>query len=139
VKIVKLKTQRSDLPKLPKKYTPVPETAPEDPARIVRRVPRPDPLAGVERQAAGMYRVIHGSIVVPYDPATFTRADGTIDDYKPKFERAIMGDEVYLGADDATRMLAASLVEPIDAKPSRVGKVWSPPKATRNLAAASMS
>jgi hypothetical protein len=39
-----------------------------------------------------------------------------------------MGDEVMLCHGDAARMLDADVVEELDADPSRVGKVWTPPE-----------
>jgi len=98
-------------------------------SRIVKRVDHSDPEKDkLPRHPAGVYRVIHGTIFFPLDPSAYMKADGTRDYDKPSQEKALPGDEVNLTEDDATRMVNNDVVEPLDAKPSRVGKVWTPPK-----------
>lgn len=115
--------------KAPKAVAVVPE--PQPLATIAKRVPRPDPLGDVTRAKAGRYRVIHGRVCVPLPESSYLAADGRPDPRKPTFEYALMGDEVDLGSDDATRMLALGTIEELDAKPSKLGKVWTPPIARK--------
>jgi hypothetical protein len=99
---------------------------------IVKRVPRTDASHenARERKLGGRYRVIHGQVAVPRPEAEYLRPDGSEDPHKLKIEYAIEGDVVNLSDDDAARMLDADIVEPLDAKPSRVGKVCEPPRST---------
>lgn len=104
-------------------------------ARIVKRAPveKRDDEDMPKQMPAGEYRVIHGQICIPLDPKEYTDAVGQIIEHKPKCTYARMGDIVWLSAHDATNAAAADLIEEVDAKPSRVGKVWTPPKTTKNL------
>lgn len=101
---------------------------------------------------AGEYRVIHGGIDVPRSWDEWHTPNGDEIEDAPRTRRAtihgvkfaiaddlangickgdpleFVGDELFLTHEEATRLLAASLVEPIDTKPSRCGKVWQPPK-----------
>lgn len=92
---------------------------------------------------AGIYRMIHGSIEIDLPRSEWTLADGSVNPDAPKKVRAAVhvikrdehgeptawkGDEVFLSNADAERLIAADMVEPLDAKPSRCGKVWDPPK-----------
>lgn len=82
--------------------------------------PRPKPAP------AGKYRIIHGRIGL----GAKTRPDGST-----YYEFGCLGDEVYLTTEDATRMLSDGVIEELDASPSRVGRVWTPPKPVRNYRA----
>ena len=110
-------------------------------AKIVKRAPRPKQ----ERpQLAGTYRVIHGTLTVPRPRSEWTFPDGTENLHEPKTELAREGDEVELGNEDAFLLLGMDIpdsaespralravVEALDAKPSRVGKVSPQPGADR--------
>jgi hypothetical protein len=115
---------------------PASPTVPRIVKRAPPRTPKPGedplPISAAERALAGVYRVIHGSIAIPVPLSERLKADGTEDGNKPTQELAHPGDEVYLGDQDAASMLDADIIEPLDAKPSRVGKVWEPPKPVRN-------
>jgi hypothetical protein len=77
------------------------------------------------RKLGGTYRVIHGRIELPR-PAEEIAQDPSL---TPAMTiRAEVGDEVELGDTDAANMLDAGVIEPLDAKPSNVGRVWDPPK-----------
>lgn len=80
---------------------------------------------------AGKYRVIHGSVFVPRPVALRTRPDGSIDENEPKNDLARPGSVLFLTAEDATQLFHHSVIEELDAKPSRLGKVWEPPKPAR--------
>ena len=109
-------------------------------ATIVHREPRVD--LAKEAHLAGTYRVIHGRLVVPRPSAELLGEDGQIDHSKVKTEIAVEGDIVELGDADAYRMLAMdrdeevrhmhAVVERLDARPSRLGKGFQPPKAVVN-------
>jgi hypothetical protein len=107
-------------------------SAPQPVAKIVKRVPRIDPLEGKSKGMAGTYRVIHGRLAVPREPAELLNQDGSRNEHALAFEYAIPGDHVTLGDDDAYRMLEADVIEALDAKPSRLNKVWAPPKVVPN-------
>lgn len=128
-----------------------PEAVPEAPAAvdvhtapstITKRVPRehaePNPraaglLSPQERKLGGVYRLIHGTLVVPLPPASYTLPSGEVDPRKPTYEVAHPGDEVQLNDVDAAHCLDAGVVEPLDTKPSRLGKVWQPPKVIQQF------
>lgn len=84
-------------------------------------LPPPDPtaLTPEERKLAGVYRVIHGRICI--DPTTHPQLFAEV------------GDEIRLGDVDAANMIDAGVIEPLDTKPSRAGKVWVSPPIVRNL------
>jgi len=105
----------------------------EAPARITHREPRKNDEGEKlkARKLAGEYRVIHGSLAVSIPEDARRKPDGTINEHAPTFEYAKMGDRVWLNDADAARAIDADLVEPLDARPSRVGKVFVPPKASR--------
>ena len=94
---------------------------------FVSRVPREDPFGGTSEGRGGRYRVIHGSVMMPRPASEWMDKDGHDIPNQPKTETAMPGDVLQLTDDDAKRMLDADVVEPFDAKPSRVGRVWSPP------------
>jgi hypothetical protein len=113
-------------------------------ARLVERA-KPDELdanSAAALKLAGVYRVIHGTLEIPRPIAERLNPDGTDNPFVPKTITVRMGDEVALGDEDAWRMLAYdkdpaerhkfAVVEPLDTRPSRVGKVWEPPKPTSN-------
>lgn len=114
--------------------------------RIVKRVPRPAKFIGPVIPA-GIYRVIHGVVTLPRPLSEWMRPDGTEIPHEPKFIEAgvvfqydahgglvvdedgfavgAQGDEIELGSDDATRLMAAGVIERLDASPSRVGRVFT--------------
>ena len=105
-------------------------------ARILKKVPRDEgefKRTAKERKLAGTYRVIHGSIEVPLPESEWKNPDGSVKEGEPRTEQAKMGDEVYFGDEDAMRILDADLIEPLDTKPSRVGKVHVKPKLVANM------
>lgn len=81
---------------------------------------------------AGIYRVIHGSICLPRPIEEWRNADGSEKPGEAKQIVANMGDEVFLDAQDAYLMRKAGVVEDLDTKPSRVGKVFTPPETMPN-------
>jgi hypothetical protein len=104
---------------------------------IVRALPRalrlvnprdPNKLHPKERALAGTYRIIHGTVLVSLPVSAFTGADGKIDPWAPTFVEAKEGDEVELTDEDAAVLMDSNQIEELDAKPSRVGKVFAPPK-----------
>jgi hypothetical protein len=112
--------------------------------RALRQVNAKDPakLSPKERGLAGRYRVIHGTIHVTRPTASFTRPDGTEIPFAPKWDEAgihlqadgkYLGDVVDLTDEDAAVLVDSDQVEPLDAKPSRVGKVFNPPKVVREF------
>jgi len=111
-----------------------------EPAKIVKMVPRVSAVqkTAEERALAGEYRVIHGQIGIPLPPERWRKKnpDGSLSDEEIpgalKSMTAEMGDIVWLNNEDAMRCIDADLVEPVDAKPSRLGKVWQPPKPIAN-------
>lgn len=107
-------------------------------ARIAKQVPRHDPFkkSAKDRGLAGTYRVIHGSIAIPRPRSEWSLPDGSENPHEPKVIYAMMGDEIEIGDEDAARMIDADIIEPLDAKPSRVGKVWAPPTPMKNRNAA---
>jgi len=92
----------------------------------------PKPPVG-SKMLGGIYRVIHGRLILPLPlEARRLGADGALEPDAPKTFYAEVGDEVLLPHADAERMLDADVVEPLDARPSRVGKVWRPPPVKPN-------
>ena len=100
--------------------------------RIVKKVPRETDgeLTAKQRKLGGVYRIIHGSMMVPLPEAEWKNPDGTVKKGAPTLEVAVIGDEIYLGDEDAMRAIAADLVEPLNALPSRLPKL---DKATGEL------
>ena len=81
--------------------------------------------------------------MVPRPVASFTLPDGTIDLFAKRWDEAgihqldngtWIGDEVDLTDEDAATLMDNDQIEPIDAKPSRCGKVFAPPKVVANYA-----
>lgn len=100
---------------------------------IVDRVPRTDPnKERKERKLGGNYRVIQGTVLVPRPTEVFLNADGTEKPFEAKTEEAIPGDTIRLTDLDASRLLEKDIIEPLDAKPSRLGKVTVIPKIHKN-------
>jgi hypothetical protein len=101
----------------------------EDPelsfSRIVDRVPRATPAqaSAKERHLAGRYRIIHGTIVVVRDPKLWHDSEGNVRADVPKTEHALQGDVCWFNDIDAANLLDRDIIEPVDAKPSRLGKV----------------
>jgi len=101
----------------------------EDPelsfSRIVDRVPRATPAqaSAKERHLAGRYRIIHGSIVVVRDPKIWHDSEGNVRPDVPRTELALMGDVCWFNDIDAASLLDHDIIEPVDTKPSRLGKV----------------
>ncbi len=135
-----------------------PKGIPAEPlSRVTKTVARPASFkkTAKELHLAGTYRVIHGSIEIVRPHEDWHHADGSVNEHEPKTVRASAvitydkdgkvesahGDEVWLNDEDAARLLAMhiepekrhlhAVVEPLDAKPSRVGKVWTPPAITQ--------
>lgn len=111
-------------------------------SRVVKRAPPPPPAKDKDgnlvdtppkQMPAGEYRIIHGQMCIPLDPKEYTDSTGQIIDGKPRVTYAKPGDIVWLSEQDATNANAADLIEEVDAKPSRLGKVWQPPKSGKNL------
>lgn len=113
---------------------PVPAGSP----RILHRAPRVDANKKNAKELAlgGSYRVIHGQVSVPRPMSERLNPDGTENPHEPKVEYAQPGDVVSFSDEDAMRLLDSDIIEPLDAKPSRVGKVWAPPASVRNKNAA---
>lgn len=78
------------------------------------------PLSKAARKLGGVYRVTHGRIAIDSSNLVF----------------AHVGDEVRLNDEDAANMLDADVIEALDARPSRAGKVWAPPPVRINTGAA---
>jgi hypothetical protein len=122
--------------------------------KSVKLVPVP------EKDLSGVYRVIHGNHLLPVPREQRLHPDGTENPHAPmtvsagihvvgrtaKGDPIYKGDEVWLSHADAYRLLAMewpdgeerhmhALVEALDAKPSRVGKVFTPPKITKSWSA----
>jgi len=102
-------------------------------SRIVKRSPPVPEKDAPPVHPAGIYRVIHGRVAITLPKEMWTKSNGERDYDKPTQEFAKMGDEVWLNEQDATSMVNASIVEPLDAKPSRVGRVWDPPKTANRI------
>jgi hypothetical protein len=97
--------------------------SPEERRRILGEPPgRPSQAS---RRLGGLYRVIHGVVELPRPQAEI---DADPSPTPALTIRAQVGDEIEIGDTDAANMLDADVIEPLDAKPSRVGKVWDPPK-----------
>lgn len=113
-------TEATTSKKAPKRVqVPVPTTA----KAISRLISRSKTAAEAKRNLAGKYRVIHGRIAVARPIDEWQRPDGTEIPHEPKQIFAEMGDVVELTHEDAERMLEEDIVEHLDARPSRVGKV----------------
>lgn len=95
-----------------------------------------------EKDLSGIYRVIHGHVEVPRPESEWHDAAGNELPHEPKTVTAEEGDEVWLPHADAKRLLAMhiepelrplhAVVETLDTRPSRVGKVWRAPAPARN-------
>lgn len=116
-----------------------PETLPSTPMQLsritktVNRVRHEDaPKTPEARALAGSYRVIHGHIGVVLPEKDWRNPDGSLRPGVPTTANAEVGDEVWLNDVDAANALDAGLIEPLDARPSRVGMVWDPPKVVHN-------
>jgi hypothetical protein len=113
-------------------------------AHIVKRIPRPAKDIGPV-QDAGVYRVIHGTICIARPKSEYTNPDGTENPFEPKWVEAgivqltperldpngkvvakatYAGDEIWLDSENATRLMELDLIEKLDTKPSRVGRVF---------------
>lgn len=114
--------------------TPTPAAPAAQPlARIVKLGARPKTAkpTPAERKLAGTYRVIHSNVLIPRPWDEWHAADGSEKPHEPKTITAQPGDEVALGDVDAANMLDAGVIERLDASPSRVNKVWQPPRPMR--------
>lgn len=92
-------------------------------------------LAAAERpeeKPEGVYRVIHGRVYVARPTHEWRNEDGTIKPGQASMEVAYPGYEIFFTSADATMLWAAGQLETLDAKPSRVNKVFSPPKTIPN-------
>lgn len=94
-------------------------------SKILSAVPRPNPAreSAKDRHLAGNYRVIHGNVIVVRDPALWHDKDGNVKPEEPRTRMAIMGDICWFNDLDAASMLDNDIIEPVDTKPSRMGKV----------------
>jgi len=95
------------------------------PARVVRVIKRETEDQKKARLAAkeGEYRVIHGSVMIPIPLENRLLPDNTENPYLPRQQPAQAGDIVWLNDADALFMLEHDIVEALDSRPSRVGKV----------------
>ena len=87
----------------------------------------------IKATGGGDFRVIHSNMHVPLPREQWQNVDGSRKEGVPTFVTAKPGDIVRLTVDDAFRALEQNLVEELDAKPSRVGKVFSPPKVLQQF------
>jgi hypothetical protein len=115
--------------------------------RITKKLPRESGFAKTakERKLAGVYRVIHSNVVLPRPENEWKDEHGKRLPGESSLEVAQPGDEVYLGDEDALRLLADDIVEELDSKPSRVPRydeqgnvvrgtgVFTPPKVSHNM------
>jgi hypothetical protein len=106
--------------------------------RITKKLPRETDFQRVAKESnlAGVYRIITSNVMVPRPESEWKDEDGKHRPGEPTLELAQPGDEVYLGNEDAMRLLAQDIVEEMNAYPSRVGKVFTPPKVAHNMNAA---
>jgi hypothetical protein len=102
-------------------------------ARLVKQLVRETNVQKKARLAAkaGEYRVIHGSVNVPIPLSERLLPDGSENEHLPKQVLAMPGDVVWLNDRDALALLETDVVEPMDARPSRVGQPSENEKATR--------
>lgn len=124
------------------KFAPVPEYVGTDPEH---KTPK-------QRALAGHYRMIHGSILIPRPWSEWHNPDGSeiegvsrtvragvhvtkvaqADDLRNNITAGDpiewVGDEVWLDDEEAARLMDQGMIEPLDAKPSMVGKMWLKPK-----------
>ena len=113
--------------------------ASQKPAEFVKKVPRVD--KAIEKlfaqQKGGIYRVIHGGLAVPRPHADWHYPDGTVNPNELAQTRAIPGDELRFDHLDAARLLDLGVIEPLDAKPSKLDKrvfpdgIWNRPKGDK--------
>ena len=81
-----------------------------------------DPHRGTrQRQLAGTYRVVHGSFAIAVPRSERLLPDGTENEHLPKQIYALPGDTIFLDDIDAADALDRGTIEPLDARPSRVG------------------
>lgn len=88
----------------------------------------PNKKSPAERALRGDYRVIHGMLHVPRDPSTYLNDRGEPIAGRPMWDEAHEGDVVRLNDNDAAVAVDGGVVERLDTKPSRQGKVFQPPK-----------
>jgi hypothetical protein len=94
---------------------------------------RKERYAKIKEAGGGDFRIIHGTMHVPRPLEEIYNPDGSRKENEKPFVTAKEGDIVRLSVDDAFRALEQGLVEELDAKPSRVGKVFSPPKVVQQF------
>lgn len=104
------------------------------PARVVKLVLKDNPGERLAKEAhkAGVYRVIHGCFAIAIPLEQRLLPNGHENPYLPKQLYAQPGSEIWLNDRDALHALQNDLVEPLDTKPSRVGKVWTGVEIDRN-------
>jgi hypothetical protein len=95
-------------------------------ARLLKHTPRVTEgrKSAEERALGGRYRIIHGQVTIAVPVEQRLLPDGQINPHLPSQVYADMGDEVELDHVDAAFFLDNDIVEPLNARPSRVGKVW---------------
>lgn len=87
----------------------------------------------IKAAGGGDFRLIHGTMQVPLSREELFTQDGMRKENVRPFRTAVPGDIVRLSVDDAFRALEQGLVEELDAKPSRLGKVFTPPKVVQQF------
>ena len=97
-----------------KPASPVTEAAPESKGpsaipRITKKLPRESDFERVakDRNLAGVYRVITSNVMVPRPDGDWKDERGKARPGEPTLELAQPGDELYLGNEDALRLLSA--------------------------------
>jgi hypothetical protein len=106
----------------------------QDPDKIAAETQaRKERFEKIKSAGGGDFRVIHGSVCVPKPRDEYINADGTLKPTVKPFTTAIPGDIVRLTPEDAFRLLEQDIVEELDAKPSRLGAVFAPPKIVRQF------
>ena len=93
-------------------------------AALVSVIDRTTPEQRLAQQAdlAGEYRVVHGSVAVPIPLEQRLLPNNTENEHLPKQFYAQPGDVIWVDSHDARSMLEHGVIEPLDARPSHVGK-----------------
>jgi hypothetical protein len=117
-------------------------------ATIAKLAPREKRRTAYPEMPAGVYRVIHGRLVLPLPEDKWIRDPDTGAVLQKQTEATIhvakrnakgepiewVGDQVSIPtSDEASRLCAQNILEPLDASPSRCGKVCQPKKPTKNF------
>ena len=104
-------------------------------AKLITHIARVDPgrKSAEERALGGRYRLIHGQMAIPVPLEQRLLPNGQENPYLPVQVLAEVSDIVELDHVGAAFALDNDLVEPLNARPSRAGKVWD--EATRSKVA----